>query len=568
MEIVGIDLGTTNSLVSVWKDGKMHIVPNSLGKFFTPSVVSINSISGEVYVGETAKERLVSDPKNTVSSFKQFMGSEKAYMLGGKRFYAEDLSAIVLKQLKKDAEEFLGHPITEAVISVPAYFNDAQRYATKMSGKLAGLNVDRIINEPSAAALAYQHKMGLDGTFLIFDFGGGTLDISIVELFENIIDIIAVTGDNHLGGDDIDNAIVEHFYKKHPSLNDKLTNEEKSTLTRLATQCKINLSKAPYSILLFNRDSDKYELVLTNDELLRICAPVFDKIRKVLKAALRDSGKNIGEIDEIILVGGSSKMPLVKEYIKHLTKKEPLVEVNPDLAVAQGIGIVAGIKNRYGDIKDMVLSDICPFTLGIAVMGRSDGVTFSPIIERNSSLPISIAQVYTTISDNQTTINTKIFQGESPNAEENLQLGELSINVPPMPKGEVKVIVRFTYDINGILEVDVHCLQNNQRAYKLIVQNKNLDQNEIDKRIAELKSIKISPKEDEENRYLLAKADRLYEESFGFMRDSIANQKDLFVYILQNSRNKTDVIKARNDFTAFLESVDNAFDDGLDDNFM
>lgn len=563
MEIIGIDLGTTNSLVSVWKDGRLQIVPNSLGKYFTPSVVSITT-SGEILIGQTAKERLVSHPKNTAASFKQFMGSEKKYNLGGKEFYPEDLSSLILKQLKRDAEEFLGHTITEAVISVPAYFNDNQRSATKIAGKLAGLHVERIINEPSAAAIAYQHKLDLDGTFLVFDFGGGTLDLSVVELFDNIVDIIAVSGDNHLGGDDIDNAIVKHFYTKHPQLINILSLEEQSSLLRIASQCKQNLSIAPFSIMVFNHKDKRYELSLKNDDLLRISAPIFDKIRKVLKSVLKDSRKKIGEIDEVILVGGSCKMPLVQEYIRHLTKKDPLCDIDPDVAVASGIGVVAGIKNRDSVIKDMVLTDICPFTLGIAVAGEIDGVTFSPIIERNTSLPASVAQPYVTIRDMQGQLKIRIFQGESPNADNNLKLGELTIDVPPKPAGEVMVMVRFTYDINGILEVDAHCLQNGNKAHKLIVQNKNLEQNEIEQRLLKLQSLKISPKDEEVNKYLLAKADRLFEEGSGTLRNIIASEKDNFVYFLNHAKNKTDVAKGREKFKEFLDKLDE-FDDGLDD---
>jgi molecular chaperone HscC len=561
LEIIGIDLGTTYSLVSVWSKGKAALIPNPFGDLLTPSVVSLDS-NGEILVGRAARERLISHPEMTAAGFKQFMGTEKKFLLGDKSFFAEDLSSFIIKRLKQDAEAYLGFEIKEAVISVPAYFNDSQRSAAKSAGALAGLRVDRIINEPSAASIAYRQLVGREGTFLVFDFGGGTLDVSVVDMFENVVDIVAVAGDNHLGGDDINRAIADTFYIQYPELEANFSQREKAQLIKIAEQCKIMLSSANIAILNMRRDGRDFKMQLTNNALIKICASVLLKIKTLLKKALKDSQRSINEIDEVIMAGGSSNMLIIQEYIKHLTQKTPRLEIEPEKAIAIGAGIVAGIKKRDGELHDLVLTDICPFTMGTKVRSEVENATFSPIIERNSPLPISEIKYYCTAADNQDSINIEIYQGESPDADKNLLLGEMVIEVPPLPAGDIILGVRFSYDINGILEVNVQSKKHEINASKLIIHNKNLSRDEIEKRVQELELIKITPREKEENRYLIARAERIYAEAFGASRELISEKIKQFELQIDAYKNIKDIIKARRAFEDFLDVFDR-FEDGI-----
>lgn len=555
MAVIGIDLGTTNSLAAVWQEGKCTLIPNSLGELLTPSVVSVDE-NGEILTGQIAKERLISHPERTASSFKRFMGTPKEYRLGEKVFYPEDLSSFILRQLKADAEAFLNEPVTEAVISVPAYFNDNQRTATKIAGKLAGLYVERIINEPSAASLAYQRGFDEEKTFLIFDLGGGTLDISVVETFDNIIDIVAISGDNHLGGDDFNQAIADNFYKMYPDLRGELTQNEHASVLKLAEQCKIALSSTNLALMIYDHCEKQYQMSLNNNQLIQISAPLFSRMKEVLRHVLKDSNKNIESIDEIILVGGSSKMPAVRSYIQHLTGKEPKCNVDPDKAIAVGAGIVSGIKCRDEAVKDVVLTDICPFTLGVKVLDDvSNTLKFLPIIERNSTLPASKTHLLQTISNYQKIVNVSVYQGESYRVEDNLFLGELEIDVPPRPAGEVQIVVRFTYDINGILEVEVSCLQNDVKERKVIVSNHSLSAEDIDRRLAELEAVKIHPRDQDENRLLVARGERLFEENSGAIRDMIVQRLEYFGAILEHG-NLAEIKKAQRALSQFFDKLE------------
>ncbi len=557
MAVIGVDLGTTNSLCCVWKDGGCVLIPNSLGEYLTPSVVSVDE-KREILTGKAARERLVTRPQDTAASFKQFMGTDKTYMLNRLRFHPEDLSAIILRRLKEDAELFLGEPVTEAVISVPAYFNNNQRTMTKIAGEMAGLTVERIINEPSAAALAYRHKTGANGTYLVVDFGGGTLDISVVEIFENIVDIIAVAGDNHLGGDNIDQALAEAFYKRHPGLKDKLSETEKASVLKMAEQSKINLSFAEQTMMVYVHEGKTYEMVLTNQLLADICAPILAKIKAVLLHALKDSGRHISAIDEIILVGGSGKMPVIKEYLTYITGKTPRNDIDPDKAIVLGVGIVTGIKARDKHVQDLIMTDICPFTLGTNIYdpASNDADIFSPIIERNTSLPVSQAHTYTTVRDFQTQVVINVYQGESMSVKNNLLLGTITMPVPSMPAGKAAVVVRFTYDINGILEVDVTCLQSGEHQSKLIVTNHNLSDSELRERREIMSRLKTPPREQDQNRFLLERGARLYEESTGALRELVAYEMSLLSSVLERNAHVSEIEMARNRFMQFLNSVD------------
>jgi len=551
MAIIGIDLGTTNSLATVWRDGKSVLIPNSLGEFVTPSVVSVNE-NGGIITGNTAKQRLVSHPDRTASLFKQYMGSSKSYIIGGLTFNPEDLSAIILRSLKSDAEAFLGEEIAEAIISVPAYFNDTQRSATKAAGQLAGLKVDRILNEPSAAALAYRQHDVCDGTNLVFDFGGGTLDISVLEAFGNIVDILAVSGDNQLGGSDIDAAIMTAFLHEHPGLVSGLSQQQRGILLKTAEASKIALTDRQHVFMSFRHQDNEFVMALDNERLMQICSPMLIRFKEVIKRAMQNAERPLSMIDNIILIGGSCRMPLVQEYLRHLTQKPVLSDIDPDMAVAIGVGVAAGIKERNEDIRDMVLTDICPFSLGVGIIND----VFSPIIPRNTALPASRVKTYYTVSDYQENISLSIYQGESLEASKNLLLGEGSITVPKLPKGQASVDVRFSYDINGILDVEFQSNQGGEVVRELIVGNSRLSQEEINKRVLELSKLKTAPRDDELNNLLIARGQRLYEEFSGHMGERIASYLSGFVHELERGVNPARSAKMRADLSSFFDHLD------------
>lgn len=559
MSIVGIDLGTTNSLVGIWKDGKCELIPNSFGEYLTPSVVNVDE-EGNIYVGKVAKEKLISDPAHTVASFKRVMGTSKQYELGGKRFYPQELSSFVLRKLKEDAEAYLGEPIEEAIISVPAYFNDKQRYATKQAGQLAGLKVERLVNEPSAAALACSLEKNEAGSYLVFDFGGGTLDVSIVECFENIIEIIAVSGDNHLGGNDFDMALADYFCEEHHLDYDKLESDKKASLLREAEKCKQQLTIEGVATIKMEIAGQVYAVFIDNDKLVKIGSNILLKISKTVNRALADSKKTIMDIDEIIMVGGSCRMPVIKHYLKHLLGKKPITAGSPDETVAMGVGTYAGIKERKGEIKDLLLTDICPFTLGVNIINREDYSKdlMSPIIERNSTLPSSKIRTYCTTVDNQKELLFKVYQGESMYCHENLFLGEISIKVPPAPKGEEDADIRFSYDINGILMVEVYHQQTHVYEKKVLCSNEvQFTEEEIELRLKELEKLKIHPREKEENQMVIARGERLFKESLGEIRDMVIHMTQQFQQALA-TQEEWIIRKVREQANSFFDQIDNA----------
>lgn len=517
MAIIGIDLGTTNSLVSVFRGGRTELIPNSFGEYLTPSVVGFGE-DGEVFVGKIAKEMLVTKPKRTFAEFKRNMGTNFTYQVDKRAYRPEELSAFVLRRLKEDAEKYLGETVTEAVISVPAYFNDDKRCATKQAGALAGLTVERLINEPSAVALKHHIDKENSETMIIFDFGGGTLDVSLVEAFDNMVEIQAVAGDNYLGGKDFDEIIAEHFFQEQNMISNLLSQEEQGIVRKEAELLKRALSEKNNASRSFWLAGQEYTMSLTNQQLIHISADLFSRMSKPIQKVLNDSDISLDEIDQIVLVGGSSKMPVVAQYIRSLSDVPVVLEEHPDESIALGVGIAAAIKERKGAVKDVILADICPFSLGTAVY---DG-TFSPIIQRNETLPCKRTQNYTTINNNQTKLTFPIYQGESLVAKENLLLGTLEIrNLPKRPKGEVVASVTFLYDINGIL--DIHIVSENQALHRVILnKNMGLSDEEVAVRLKELQKMTLHPLEQEETRLLVEKAERLYQESSPKNRQYIA----------------------------------------------
>ncbi|MFV0380982.1 MAG: Hsp70 family protein [Breznakia sp.] len=521
MIIIGIDLGTTNSLVSVFKDGKVELIPNQFNEYLTPSVVSVHDDG--VIVGKIAKERIITDNDNTVAAFKTFMGSDKIYNLNGQGYTPIDLSAMVIRQLVQDAENYLGEKIEEAVISVPAYFNDVKRLATKQAGEVAGIRVDRIINEPSAAALASRINQTSFEKLLIFDIGGGTLDVSVVDCFENIVEIISVSGDNHLGGEDFNQAIEDFVIETHNLYN--LSSKESAILTRHIEELKKDLSLKDESSYDLYLDDRKITISLTNESLLEIFEPLLARIKGVVKKALKDAQMSVVEVDRLIMVGGSSRLTVVQEYLEYLFEKKPEVSGDVDYLIGMGCGYVAGIKERNSQIKDKVLTDICPFSLGIEVSCSDNrSLLFSAIIDRNTTLPCSKVERYKTNYKGQKQIEVKIYQGEESVADKNQFLGSLTVDIPQNRSEHELVDVRFTYDINGILDVDVNVVSTGEGVQKVFfTQATALSSEDIEKKTKDIKKIKMQIIEDEVLEYIIERASRIFEESIGSKREMAAS---------------------------------------------
>lgn len=539
MAIIGIDLGTTNSLAVCWKNGKTIAIKNSLGDTYTPSAVSVDD-NNDIIVGKVASERLISHPERSVSEFKRNMGTDYQFSLGDRKFSAVELSSFVLKKIKKDAEAFLGESVEEAIISVPAYFDDNSRNATKMAAKLSGLNVNRLINEPSAAALAYAVENNYsEGTYMIIDFGGGTLDVSIVDTFDSIIEILAVSGDNSLGGKDFNEAIVKYFCKINGLCYDDMSDDSKAIIYRNAENCKIALSSVPSAMIIANINQKQYSAVIDNNKLINIASDIFDRISIPVKKALHDSKCTIDDIDDIILVGGSCKMPVIRSYIEMLLHKKPYTGTDPDTAIAIGAGIFAGIKQRNEKLKDVIITDICPFSLGISTYNietNEDLMEF--IIDRNTSLPASRMKKFCAISDGQKKIKIRIYQGESMLPAKNLFLGEFEVECPETKKNDTICEVRLTYDINGILMIDVTTVSDNQNHSKIIISKTNqMSESELDVYKSKMEEIKLSKENDEENALLIARAQRMYEEALPEERDIILRALIVFKSALQKQKN-------------------------------
>lgn len=522
--IIGIDLGTTNSLACVYRDGKTELIPNGLGTYMTNSAVSVLE-DGTILTGAAARERLISHPERTAASFKRFMGTEKEFRLGDKSFLPHELSALILKQLYEDAKVYLGEEIEEAVISVPAYFDDNQRNATKLAAKLAGVPVKRLINEPSAAALYHNlHTKVQDCRLMLIDFGGGTLDVSIVECFDNVIEIIAIAGDNHLGGDDIDYAIAEYFCKVHGKSMDSLTEHQRAVLFRQAESAKKALSQGQERPVIRLALEEERELILHKELLRKLCRPFFDRMKSVIGRAIHDSRLTPAELDDVILVGGSSRLPVLWDYLEELMGRRPVITDNPDYMVAKGAGICAGIKERREELRDLVMTDVCPFSLGIAVANdaRDQNLHMAVLIHRSSMLPTSRSETFYTLSDNQAHIRLQIYQGESYYAAENRKLGELTLRVPMGRAGSQWVKVCFAYDIDGILHVEAESSGKDARSTVIVNPKVQMAEEELEDKVDMLKTLRFITRGSEEDHLLMAKAERLYAELTGSEREQAA----------------------------------------------
>ncbi|MEO2188838.1 Hsp70 family protein [[Clostridium] innocuum] len=537
MSILGIDLGTTNSLACVWKGKEAILIPNAFGSYLTPSVVSFLE-NGEVLVGEGAKQRLHTHPSLTFAEFKRCMGTDTVYTVHGKTYYPQDLSAMVIRKLVEDASVFLNERIEEAIISVPAYFNDDQRWATKIAGQLAGIRVERIINEPSAAALS-QHiqQTEEDMLALVVDFGGGTLDISIVEAFDNVVEIRAISGDNHLGGSDFDEAIMDCFLEENRLQRKELLPQELALLKTGVERAKMLLSvRKEYSLQLFLHQKNCC-MELNRGKMTAICMPLLQRMQKPLERVLKDSEISLQELQKVILVGGSCRMPAVIQYLEFLLKRDVELVHEPDQAIAIGCGTAGGIKERCSDIRDVLLSDICPFTLGLAVYddGARDYV-MEPIIERNTALPCSVNRMFSYRSTSGE-LQTSILQGEHRKAAANLVVRTVRIKVPKTSEEYQPISVRFTYDINGLLEVETNTFHE-ESASRVVIQNRmnRMSEEEVHQRLRELQAYKLPSQEKEVYRHLLERGERMYSESIGEKRMRIAALLEEFEAALQQEQ--------------------------------
>ncbi len=557
--IVGIDLGTTNSLVAYYTDEGPKIIPNRLGERLTPSVVSIDE-DENVYVGKTARERMRLYPGSSAAVFKRDMGSDKKYRLGNKDFTAEELSSIVLRSLKEDAEVFLGEPVEEAVISVPAYFNDMRRKATKRAGELAGLKVERIISEPTAAAIAYGlYNDDKPAKNLVFDLGGGTLDVSILDYFPPILEVRAVAGDNYLGGEDFTGVLEDMFFKKFSDIDvNSLELRELAFIHKAAEQCKLELSDSGSAVMKAKIGEEVKEMEVTYQDYDKECEPLYEKIRVPVKRALTDAKLKLTDIDKIVLVGGGTKLTGVRSFVSKLFHTFPDTSINPDEAIALGAAIQGAMKERKESIKEVVLTDVCPFTLGTEVTvdlgeGVKESGHYCPIIERNTIIPASRTERFYTIHDNQSKITVSVLQGESRMAKNNLELGSFEVEVPKGKAGEQSVDITYTYDINSILEVEVRVISTDKKYRQIIKgQYTEMTDEEIEARFKELAYLKIPPREQEENKLILLRAERLYEEALGVDRDVLENEIRKFELALK-SQDKRIIEKERTKLKEFLD---------------
>ena len=559
--IVGIDLGTTNSLIAYFTGEGPKIIPNRLGKNLTPSVVSVDE-ENQIYVGETAAERMALYPDTVAAAFKRSMGSSREYKLGKRTFTPEELSSFILRSLKEDAEAYLGEEVTEAVISVPAYFDNERRKATKRAGELAGFKVERIISEPTAAAIAYGlYERKRNTRFLVFDLGGGTFDVSILELYQNILEVRAVAGDNYLGGEDFTDVMERMFLRDHGLEEEKLDRRTLVNIHSQAEKAKLRLSDSREMEMSCKVDGEVLTTKVEYSQYERECENLLARIRKPVQRSLSDAHIKLSDIDVIVLVGGATKFQIVRDFIIKLFKKFPDTSVNPDEAVALGAAIQAAMKERNEAVKEVILTDVCSFTLGTEVVvergrGNFESGHFCPIIDRNTVIPASRTERFYTVHDDQTKITVNVLQGESRYAANNLLLGEMTISVPKNKAGAEAVDVTYTYDINSILEVEVLVLSTGEKK-KQIIKGKDNDMSDaqIEERMRELSYLKIHPRDKEENKLLLLRGERLYEESTGASRSEIEYLLRRFEDAL-NSREPAKIAKAREELTQRLKDTE------------
>lgn len=565
-KIIGIDLGTTNSCVSVLEGGEAVVIPNAEGNRTTPSIVAFTK-NGERLVGETAKRQAITNPDRTIMSIKREMGTDHKVRIDDKVYSPQEISAMILQKLKSDAESYLGETVTEAVITVPAYFTDAQRQATKDAGKIAGLEVKRIINEPTAASLSY----GLDKTdkqhkIMVFDLGGGTFDVSILEIGDGVFEVLATNGNNHLGGDDFDKIVMDHLAETFKAEHGVDLRNDKMSLQRLkeaAEKAKKELSSTQSTninlpfITATAEGPLHLNIDLTRAKFEQLTKHLVDMSMEPTKKALKDAGLNSSEIEQVILVGGSTRIPAVQEAVKKFVGKEPHKGVNPDECVALGAAIQGGVLS--GDVKDVLLLDVTPLSLGIETLG---GV-FTRLIDRNTTIPTKKSQVFSTAADNQTAVDIHVLQGERQMANDNTTLGRFQLDgIPPARRGVPQVEVTFDIDANGIVNVSAKDMGTGKTQHITITATTNLSEEEIERKV---KEAELHAEEDKKRKELIEernKADNMIyevEKSMGELGEQISEgeKSDVNAKIaaLRTSMGTEDIETIKKDF----EALTNAF---------
>jgi molecular chaperone HscC len=558
--IFGIDLGTTNSLIAYLDNGTPRAIPNSLGSLLTPSVVSIDE-RGVLLVGQIARERMLTHPSRTVASFKRLMGTRETVKLGDREFQPEELSALVLRALKADAEAALSIRVQDVVISVPAYFNDQQRKATLLAGELAGLTVRRLINEPTAAALFHGiADRESDAKFLVFDLGGGTFDVSILERFSGVMEVRATGGDSFLGGDDFTLA-MQQMICRDAGLDEREQKVHAAALRFAAETAKRQLTNDPSVEVALPPALGRPSITVSQEEFERSCQPLLDRLRAPVERALRDARLRAAELDEVVLVGGAMRMPMVRRLTAQLFGRLPARNPDPDQTVALGAAVCAGLIARDAAFEEIVMTDVCPHSLGTRVAesdGRGGllGDIFLPIIERNTVVPASRERTVTTSRDNQSVLRVDVYQGESRLCSQNIHLGGLELSIPARKAGEISASIRYTYDVNGILDVDID-VEKAGISRNLVIKKLagDVPDKEIARRRAELAALKVHPRAQEENRLLIERANRLYQQLLGDEREQVGRWLNQFLGTLER-QDPGAIRAARPAFAHALDSME------------
>ena len=572
--MIGIDLGTTNSLATYIDDnGEIQFIKNEYGNILIPSVVGIDE-NDAIIVGELAKERRMMNAGETASNFKRRMGTDAKIKVKNRTFDAQMLSSFVLKHLKENAEKQLNEKINRAIISVPAYFNDKQRRDTKMAAELAGLTVERLINEPTAAAMSLgSHILDQNLKFIVLDLGGGTFDVTLLETFENIMEVLSISGDTMLGGEDFTTKICEIFLKNIKLSIADLSRDERTKLYTKADRAKKLISLKNVEIEMEIKGK-KYKSEITQENFRETVKPLLVKMKVAIDKALQDGNTDAREIEKVILVGGAVKLGIIEEFVEkyfHKMRGEKIyfnnddfiennklvsIAADPDTVVAYGVGIAVGMKERNKVFKERILTDVCPFTLGTEIVGRR----FAPIIPRNTTVPTSRSEYFYTIEDYQSQVTVGIYQGESLNIDDNLFLGEFLLDVPQNLAGKEAINVRFTYDINGILEVEAKVVSTGVKKSKLII-NGDLSEEEKNEKIKMLKEIKIQSENKNKDKLLLERANRIYAEIVNTeIRNHISEYLENYQKIVATG-DRIRIQKTKKNFSEFLDKIDPEIND-------
>lgn len=550
--LIGIDLGTTNSLIAFWENGEAKLIPNVLNEYLTPSVISVDE-DGQILVGQAAKSRLISHPEQSIAAFKRFMGSQKTFKVNDYNFTPPELSALILKALKKDAEAYLKQDIKDVVISVPAYFSNEQRNETRFAAELAGLNAVRLINEPTAAAMAYGLNKDEEESIIVFDLGGGTFDVTILDIALPLIEIHASTGDNYLGGEDFTAAIMQFALTQWNIHDDALNIDDRAKLYNAVEDFKCHYSLQSQTLTWCHQE-ETFNLTLSEPQLHQIYHELLVRIRHPLEQALRDAKKSASDIDKVILVGGATKSIIIQQLVTKLFKKLPFRHLDPDTVVALGAATQAANRARDESIEELILTDVCPYTLGIATHNpHSNDLLFQPIIERNTTIPTSRIKPFSAMSVEQKIIKIEVYQGDRPFVKDNILVDQFDVQLPKSDS-ITQFEIRFSYDINGLLEVDVIFAETQDHHTHTIDRSPvGLSDDEKTASRERLKHLKIHPRETLANRTLMARLDEAYAKSSGHERETIQEWIQHFLEALQ-SQDEQIITKMRRELNEILDN--------------